>query len=135
MYLKTLQQSLCSEMAEELRFAVRCHGSRQRPALKRSCTRCSPGTTYVPAALELPHINGVSTSCYFMFLEWTKESLNLVQHVYSYFKKTIHRSFVIWNCCFPQSNAINIDVLKIYFQLHKSALRIHFLFCFREAQN
>ncbi|GFG33916.1 hypothetical protein Cfor_07160, partial [Coptotermes formosanus] len=52
------RQSLCSEMAEELRFAVRCHGSRQRPALKRSCTRCSPGTTYVPAALEMPHING-----------------------------------------------------------------------------
>ncbi|XP_054261553.1 glutamate receptor ionotropic, kainate 2 isoform X2 [Macrosteles quadrilineatus] len=55
---QTDRQSLCSEMAEELRFAVRCHGSRQRPALKRSCTRCSPGTTYVPAALELPHING-----------------------------------------------------------------------------
>ncbi|XP_063237624.1 glutamate receptor ionotropic, kainate 2 isoform X3 [Bacillus rossius redtenbacheri] len=51
-------RSLCSEMAEELRFAVRCHGSRQRPALRRSCTRCSPGTTYVPAALEMPHING-----------------------------------------------------------------------------
>ncbi|XP_069680347.1 glutamate receptor ionotropic, kainate 2 isoform X2 [Periplaneta americana] len=56
---QTDRQSLCSEMAEELRFAVRCHGSRQRPALKRSCTRCSPGTTYVPAALEMPHINGV----------------------------------------------------------------------------
>ncbi|XP_044736888.1 glutamate receptor ionotropic, kainate 2 [Chrysoperla carnea] len=55
---QTDRQSLCSEMAEELRFAVRCHGSRQRPALKRACTRCSPGTTYVPAALELPHING-----------------------------------------------------------------------------
>lgn len=54
-----LQQSLCSEMAEELRFAIRCHASRQRPALKRSCTRCSPGTTYVPAALEMSHINGV----------------------------------------------------------------------------
>ncbi|CAB0002471.1 unnamed protein product, partial [Nesidiocoris tenuis] len=52
------QQSLCSEMAEELRFAVRCHGSRQRPALKRNCTRCSPGTTYVPSALEIQHING-----------------------------------------------------------------------------
>jgi hypothetical protein len=59
-FTNVLQQSLCSEMAEELRFAVRCHGSRQRPALKRSCTRCSPGTTYVPAALEIPHINGVS---------------------------------------------------------------------------
>ncbi|XP_063237622.1 glutamate receptor ionotropic, kainate 2 isoform X1 [Bacillus rossius redtenbacheri] len=55
---QTDRQSLCSEMAEELRFAVRCHGSRQRPALRRSCTRCSPGTTYVPAALEMPHING-----------------------------------------------------------------------------
>lgn len=43
------RQSLCAEMAEELRFAVRCHGSRQRPALRRSCVKCSPGTTYVPA--------------------------------------------------------------------------------------
>ncbi|KAJ8924623.1 hypothetical protein NQ315_000773 [Exocentrus adspersus] len=58
---QTDRQSLCSEMAEELRFAVRCHGSRQRPALRRSCTRCSPATTYVPAALDLPHINGHNT--------------------------------------------------------------------------
>ena len=36
------RQSLCSEMAEELRFAMRCHGSRQKPALRRSCSRCSP---------------------------------------------------------------------------------------------
>ncbi|XP_073985740.1 glutamate receptor ionotropic, kainate 2 isoform X2 [Rhodnius prolixus] len=55
---QTDRQSLCSEMAEELRFAIRCHGSRQRPALKRNCTRCSPGTTYVPSALEIQHING-----------------------------------------------------------------------------
>ncbi|XP_042867558.1 glutamate receptor ionotropic, kainate 2-like [Penaeus japonicus] len=54
------QQSLCSEMAEELRFAMRCHGSRQRPALKRNCSRCTPGTTYVPAATDLPQANGVS---------------------------------------------------------------------------
>ncbi|XP_047488931.1 glutamate receptor ionotropic, kainate 2-like, partial [Penaeus chinensis] len=52
------QQSLCSEMAEELRFAMRCHGSRQRPALKRNCSRCTPGTTYVPAATDLPQANG-----------------------------------------------------------------------------
>lgn len=38
-------QSLCSEMAEELRFAMRCHGSRQKPALRRSCSRCSPENT------------------------------------------------------------------------------------------
>lgn len=54
------QQSLCSEMAEELRFAMRCHGSRQRPALRRNCTRCTPGSTYVPAATDLPQANGVS---------------------------------------------------------------------------
>lgn len=54
---QTDRQSLCSEMAEELRFAIRCHGSRQRPALKRSCTKCSPGTTYVPGMAQ---INGVS---------------------------------------------------------------------------
>lgn len=56
---QTDRQSLCSEMAEELRFAMRCHGSRQRPALRRSCSRCSPANTYVPSALDLPHINGV----------------------------------------------------------------------------
>lgn len=38
-------QSLCSEMAEELRFAMRCRGSRQKPALRRSCSRCSPDNT------------------------------------------------------------------------------------------
>lgn len=48
---QTERQSLCSEMAEELRFAVKCHGSRQRPALKRNCAKCSPGqhTTFVPS--------------------------------------------------------------------------------------
>ena len=39
-------------MAEELRFAMRCHGSRQKPALRRSCSRCSPEGTYVPAAVD-----------------------------------------------------------------------------------
>lgn len=55
------RQSLCSEMAEELRFAVRCHGSRQRPALKRNCVKCSPAgqNTYVPSSFALPHHFGV----------------------------------------------------------------------------
>lgn len=57
---QTDRQSLCSEMAEELRFAIRCHGSRQRPALKRTCTKCSPGTTYVPGTIGMSHINGVN---------------------------------------------------------------------------
>jgi len=47
-------QSLCAEMTDELCFALRCRGSRQRPALKRQCSRCIPGNTYVPAGLDLP---------------------------------------------------------------------------------
>ncbi|WAR07420.1 GRIK2-like protein, partial [Mya arenaria] len=35
------KQSLCSEMAEELRFAVKCHGSSQKPKhRKRVCVNC-----------------------------------------------------------------------------------------------
>ncbi|GLV33810.1 uncharacterized protein CBL_11303 [Carabus blaptoides fortunei] len=48
------QQSLCAEMGGELCFALRCRGSRQRPALKRQCSKCLPGTTYVPAVLDIP---------------------------------------------------------------------------------
>ncbi|XP_076765874.1 glutamate receptor ionotropic, kainate 2 isoform X1 [Xylocopa sonorina] len=70
-------RSLCSEMASELRFAMRC-GSRQRPAAKARnsdaavpCDRCSPRatrrrtrycstgheeTTYVPS-IEIPRLN------------------------------------------------------------------------------
>ncbi|CAB3367849.1 Hypothetical predicted protein [Cloeon dipterum] len=47
-------QSLCGEMTDELCFALRCRGSRQRPALKRQCSRCLPNNTYVPAGLDLP---------------------------------------------------------------------------------
>ncbi|XP_060072907.1 glutamate receptor ionotropic, kainate 2-like [Ylistrum balloti] len=34
------RQSICSEMAEELRFAVRCHGSSKKPKFKRTCAKC-----------------------------------------------------------------------------------------------
>ncbi|CAH1170182.1 unnamed protein product [Phaedon cochleariae] len=48
-------QSLCSEMGGELCFALRCRGSRQRPALRRQCSKCLPGgITYVPALLDIP---------------------------------------------------------------------------------
>ncbi|TMW47948.1 hypothetical protein DOY81_006973 [Sarcophaga bullata] len=68
--VQTESQSLCSEMAEELRFAMHCHASKQRPALRRSCVKCMPGNTYVPAAsasgihgsggaVGMPHISGV----------------------------------------------------------------------------
>ncbi|GIY60570.1 hypothetical protein CDAR_396411 [Caerostris darwini] len=36
------QLSLCSEMAKELRFAVKCRASRQCPALRRQCSKCTP---------------------------------------------------------------------------------------------
>ncbi|XP_059097759.1 glutamate receptor ionotropic, kainate 2-like [Tigriopus californicus] len=58
-------QSLCSEMAEELRFAMRCRGARQKPALRRSCSRCSPENTYVPSSLEFSKaLNGSEKTVY-----------------------------------------------------------------------
>ncbi|KAA0195825.1 hypothetical protein HAZT_HAZT011420, partial [Hyalella azteca] len=48
------QQSLCLEMADELRFALACRGSKQRPALRRSCTKCNmTTTTHVPATRDV----------------------------------------------------------------------------------
>ncbi|KAH8269816.1 hypothetical protein KR018_012143, partial [Drosophila ironensis] len=54
--LNTENQSLCSEMAEELRFAMHCHGSKSkhRP-LKRKCIKCSSGSTYVPSNMGAPN--------------------------------------------------------------------------------
>ncbi|XP_037956641.1 glutamate receptor ionotropic, kainate 2 isoform X2 [Teleopsis dalmanni] len=58
-HVQNENQSLCSEMAEELRFAMQCHASKQRPALKRNCMKCTPATTYVPTGVGMPHIGGV----------------------------------------------------------------------------
>ncbi|KAL9888720.1 glutamate receptor ionotropic, kainate 2 isoform X3 [Glossina fuscipes] len=46
--VQTENQSLCSEMAEELRFAMHCHTSKQRPSMKHNCAKCMPASTYVP---------------------------------------------------------------------------------------
>lgn len=83
-----IYKSLCTEMASELRFALRC-GSRQRPATKNrnnqnvcvtsslvTCQQCSPPstasvgrsrtryshdeTTYLPS-IEMNQLNGVSS--------------------------------------------------------------------------
>ncbi|CAH1798701.1 unnamed protein product [Owenia fusiformis] len=35
------RQSLCQEMGDELRFAMQCHGSSQRTALRRDCSGCN----------------------------------------------------------------------------------------------
>ncbi|KAL8564048.1 Serine/threonine-protein kinase grik2 [Nucella lapillus] len=37
------KKSVCAEMAQELRFAVRCVGSSKKPRLKRRCSRCKKG--------------------------------------------------------------------------------------------
>ncbi|XP_066250740.1 glutamate receptor ionotropic, kainate 2-like isoform X5 [Euwallacea similis] len=50
----TPHQSICSEMGGELCFALQCRGSRQRPALRRQCSKCLSGVTYVPSPLDIP---------------------------------------------------------------------------------
>lgn len=52
------KQSLCSEMGEELRFAIRCHGSTKKPALRRQCSRCVPTA---PDACTIDSPNGRPT--------------------------------------------------------------------------
>ncbi|XP_056644489.1 glutamate receptor ionotropic, kainate 2-like isoform X4 [Diorhabda sublineata] len=47
-------QSLCSEMKGEFCFALKCGGSRQRPALRRKCSKCMSDVSYVPATLDVP---------------------------------------------------------------------------------
>jgi ionotropic glutamate receptor len=43
------QVALCSEMAEEAKFAFRCRGPRRRPALTRHyCARCQTGHSNKP---------------------------------------------------------------------------------------
>jgi len=37
---RALQSSVWSDMMEELRFAVRCHGSAKKPKLRRHCSQC-----------------------------------------------------------------------------------------------
>ncbi|XP_043242280.1 glutamate receptor ionotropic, kainate 2-like isoform X2 [Amphibalanus amphitrite] len=53
------KQSLCSEMLEELCFAMRCHASHQRPALTRHCDRClTPAAPDMPRGAHDPPLNG-----------------------------------------------------------------------------
>lgn len=43
-------------MAEELRYAIRCDGTKHKATLKRTCNGCSPITTYVPAPMNINHV-------------------------------------------------------------------------------
>lgn len=45
------KQSLCAEMSAELRFAMRCGKSRQRPAMRRSCSKCNVMMTTTPPTI------------------------------------------------------------------------------------
>ncbi|XP_043069467.1 glutamate receptor ionotropic, kainate 2 isoform X2 [Drosophila bipectinata] len=50
-------QSLCSEMAEELRFAMHCQGSKSKHRSRnRNCIKCSNVSTYVPTNVGTPHV-------------------------------------------------------------------------------
>lgn len=50
------QLPVCTEMAEELRYAIRCDGTKHKATLKRTCNGCSPITTYVPAPIHINHV-------------------------------------------------------------------------------
>ncbi|XP_044737690.1 glutamate receptor ionotropic, kainate 2 isoform X2 [Chrysoperla carnea] len=54
-------QSMCEEMVGELCFALRCQGSQQKQALKRQCSKCMHGTSYVPSYLEIPPTTTISS--------------------------------------------------------------------------
>ncbi|XP_062609796.1 glutamate receptor ionotropic, kainate 2-like isoform X2 [Saccostrea cucullata] len=49
------RQSLCSEMIQELKFAVRCHGSSKKSKTKRSCAKCKKGhNASCPLTVDMP---------------------------------------------------------------------------------
>lgn len=49
------RQSLCSEMIQELRFAVRCHGSSKKSKSKRACAKCKKGhSASCPLTVGMP---------------------------------------------------------------------------------
>ncbi|XP_061176808.1 glutamate receptor ionotropic, kainate 2-like isoform X2 [Saccostrea echinata] len=49
------RQSLCSEMIQELKFAVRCHGSSKKSKTKRRCAKCKKGhNASCPLSVDMP---------------------------------------------------------------------------------
>lgn len=61
-------------MAEELRYAIRCDGTKHKATLKRTCNGCSPITTYVPAPMHINHVTS-----------------QIVREHYEYFSKYQHK--------------------------------------------
>ena len=62
-YLHVWKSSIWSDMMEELRFAIRCHGSAKKPKLRRRCSQCGlhNDSCPVPDATIAgePSLNGV----------------------------------------------------------------------------
>lgn len=48
------QNSVWSDMMEELRFAIRCHGSTKKPRLRRRCSQCAVHHSAIGTAGTLP---------------------------------------------------------------------------------
>lgn len=63
--LDSLQQkSLCSEMGDELNFALQCNSTRPKAPSsssygRRQCSKCLNSAEFVPSSLAVPHKNGV----------------------------------------------------------------------------
>lgn len=95
-------------MGEELRFALRCQGSRQRPTLRRSCLRCTPPShTYVPTNHDVPPLHGVRiTLIYAIFLYILKDGKEKERfRVFFYGAK--HKSFGKRNWSMPCEEKFN----------------------------
>lgn len=66
-------------MAEELRYAIRCDGTKHKATLKRTCNGCSPITTYVPAPIHINHVTSQIVRHYIIiiYFDYLRKIVNL----------------------------------------------------------
>lgn len=74
--MNTARQSLCSEMTEEFWFAMKCRGSRQRPALRRQCSKCIPSTAQ-SMDIKMPQIYQPPVSLYVVLSNFLIQFISL----------------------------------------------------------
>lgn len=102
-------QSVCTEMAEELRYAIRCDGTKHKATLKRTCNGCSPITTYVPAPMHINHVTSQIVSRSSRLGDWYSTIVN--QQV---FNKII--THLLYECpCGACSTHINTNTFLFLF--------------------
>ncbi len=60
-FIILLKQSLCTEIQEEFKFTMKCKSTRPKPSsgLRRYCSKCNIGSSYITTSLAVPHDNGV----------------------------------------------------------------------------